>query len=167
MRIPIPDKRDELNRAPWFQFWVKIKKFQKKIFSLIWNKLFREYEEIRFKILKTGNFIFRLIIKIFLFIKVLINFDPANQRRVRDEILKADLDSLSISLSKSNCVSLSIKEIRVFFLESVYDLSTPPCISIYSDSDESGRLGFPMISIETKSSYFFFKNSSWWNISKF
>ena len=81
----------------------------------------------------------------------MINFDPAIQRRVRDEILKADLDSLSISLSKSNCVSLSIKEIRVFFLESIYDLSTPPCISIYSDSDESGRLGFPMISIETKS----------------
>lgn len=90
LRIPIPDKRDELHRAPWFQ------------------------------------------------------------RRVRDEIIKVDLHSLTISLSKSSLISLSIKEIKLFFLESEYDLSSPPCISIFSDSDESGQIRFPVISVELK-----------------
>lgn len=89
LRIPIPDRRDELHRAPWFQ------------------------------------------------------------RRVRDEIIKVDLHSLTVSLSKPNSVNISIKEVQLFFLDDELDLSTPPCVEI--SANEDGRtIVFPSISIETK-----------------
>jgi autophagy-related protein 2 len=89
LRIPIPDRRDELHRAPWYQ------------------------------------------------------------RRVRDEILKVDLHSLTISISKANSVNLSIKDVQLFFLNDEWDLSTPPCIQI-SSNDDGRTIVFPSIMVETK-----------------